>query len=203
MIFGQEGQRLKSEGRSEILVRDPKILEVTNNRIYFYSEIDRGSILTLNKNLRDMRSDNIAFAQKVSLPSPIHIQLHINSYGGTVFAGLAGMDEIVSVAKDVPVHTIVDGCCASAATFLSIVGNKRYINRHAFMLIHQLSGVMWGKYEEMKDEMLSIEKIMRVIKDLYAERTKLPSQKIEEILQHDVWFTAKECLEYGLVDEII
>ena len=40
----------------EILVHEPKVLERVNNRIYFYSEIDRSSILTLNRNLREMSS---------------------------------------------------------------------------------------------------------------------------------------------------
>ena len=200
----QYGETLKAaEPRGEILVRDPKVLEVANNRIYFYSEIDRASILTLNKNLRDMHSDHISFAQRAGIDTPIPIRLHINSYGGSAFAGLAGMDEILSVSKEVPIYTIVDGCCASAATFLSVVGTKRFINKHAFMLIHQLSGIAWGKYEELKDEMISIEKIMKMIKDLYAERTNLPEKKIDEILKHDIWFTAEECLQYGLVDEII
>jgi ATP-dependent Clp endopeptidase proteolytic subunit ClpP len=198
------GETLKAvEPRSEILVRDPKVLEIANNRIYFYSEIDRASILTLNKNLHDMHSEHITFAQKTGIATPVPIRLHINSYGGSAFAGLAGMDEIAAVSKDVPIYTIVDGCCASAGTFLSIVGTKRYINKHAYMLIRQLSGVAWGKYEELKDEMLSIEKIMKMIKDLYKERTNLPEKKIEDILKHDIWFTAEECLHYGLVDEII
>jgi len=132
---------------------------------------------------------------------PANLYLHIQSYGGSIFAGMAGMDEIIK--SIVPVHTMVDGCCASAATLLSICGKKRLINRHAYMLIHQLSSFMWGKYEEFKDEMQNLDKIMGMIKKVYAEYTKIPMSKLEEILKHDLWFDANECKEYGLVDEII
>jgi len=44
---------------------------------------------------------------------------------------------------------------------------------------------------------------MVIIKDIYKEDTRLPMKKLDEILKHDIWFTAKECLEYGLVDHII
>jgi ATP-dependent protease ClpP protease subunit len=44
---------------------------------------------------------------------------------------------------------------------------------------------------------------MTSIKDIYKTYTKMPMKKLDEILKHDLWLTAKECLEYGMVDEII
>jgi ATP-dependent Clp endopeptidase proteolytic subunit ClpP len=192
--------RIDDEPKNEILVREPAILERIDNRIYFYSEIDRVGIMTLNKELRNISSDMIiqSKTQESELPN---IFLHINSYGGNIFAGLAALDEILKC--NVPVYTIVDGCCASAATFLSVVGHKRYINKHAFMLIHQLSSAMWGKYEEFKDEQKNLDKLMDTIKGIYNEYTKIPPEEIEGILKRDLWFDADTCLEYGLVDEII
>ena len=132
---------------------------------------------------------------------PPNIYLHINSYGGSVFAGFAAVDYI----KDsiVPVYSIVDGCAASAATLMSIVARRRFMSENSFMLIHQLSSGLWGKYEEMKDDMKNSDILMKKIKGLYAEHTKIPKRKLNEILKHDLWFDAKTCLEYGLVDEIL
>jgi ATP-dependent protease ClpP protease subunit len=200
--FTMEKQENKEEPKKEIIVQEPKVLETIENRIYFYSEIDRSSILTLNKSIKQLHNDSLYFAQ-VKGEKPYPIYLHINSYGGSIFAGIAGMDEIIKVSEKLDTITIVDGCCASAATFLSIVGKQRYINRHAYMLIHQLSNVMWGKYEEFKDEMENMDKLMTMIKGLYSQYTKLPDTKIEGILKHDIWFTPMECLEYGLVDKIL
>jgi ATP-dependent protease ClpP protease subunit len=44
---------------------------------------------------------------------------------------------------------------------------------------------------------------MKTIKDLYQEHTKIPKTKLNQILKHDLWFDAKTCLKYGLVDDII
>jgi ATP-dependent Clp protease protease subunit len=195
---------VKGHPTKELVVQEPKVLEVTYNRIYFYSEIDRGSVLTLNKNLRYMANEHISQAQILGLDKPAPIWLHISSGGGNVFPGLAAMDEILAVSKmGVEVRTIVDGCAASAATFLSIVGTRRYINQHAYMLIHQLSNEVWGKFEEFVDEMENMMKLMDMVRGLYREKTKLPEDQIKEILKHDLWWSAQECLEYGLVDEII
>lgn len=205
LIFGSSGAPVEkpSIAASTVTINEPKILEVSYNRIYFYSEINRNSILTLNRNLHELCSANLTDARIKGVENPIPIKLHINSFGGSIFAGLAGMDEILKSSEYVEVHTIVDGVCASAGTFLSVSGSKRYINRHAFMLIHQLSSVFWGKHEEFKDEMENLEKLMTVIKEVYLSKTKLPENKLEEILKHDLFFRAEECVEFGLADEIL
>lgn len=185
---------------NEFIMKEANYISTVNNRIYFYSHINTDRILSLNREVRDM-SVGLHNEALIKQNTPANIFLHINSYGGSIFAGLSGMDSIIN--SIVPVVTIVDGCCASAATFLSVVGKTRLINKHSFMLVHQLSSVMWGKYNEFKDEMENLGKLMKVIKDIYKEYTKLPESKLDEILSHDLWFDAKQCLDYGMVDEII
>jgi len=111
------------------------------------------------------------------------------------------MDEILN--SKVNVNTIVDGCAASAATLMSVAGKNRYIKEHSYMLIHQLSSMFWGNYEQLKDDMENSNKFMETLKKIYRERTKIPMKKLNEILKHDLWLSPKEALEYGLVDEII
>ena len=86
---------------------------------------------------------------------------------------------------------------------MSVVGNKRYIHKNACMLVHQLSGHMWGKFQEMEDDMHNSKMLMKKIKNIYRQYTKIPEDKMDEILKHDIWWDAEQCLEYGLVDEII
>ena len=178
----------------------PSFVEVVENRIYFYSRIETEKILQLNRNILSM-GINLQREATIQNREPANIYLHLQSYGGSIFAGMAGMDEIIKSV--VPVYTMIDGCCASAATFLSVCGKRRFINRHAYMLIHQLSSFMWGKYEDFKDEMQNLDKIMAMIKQVYKEYTKIPMSKLDGILKHDLWFDADQCKEYGLVDEII
>ena len=132
---------------------------------------------------------------------PPPIILHINSYGGSVFAGLSAVDYIKS--SKIPVTTVIDGCAASAATLMSCVGAHRQMNKNACMLVHQLSGAMWGKFQEMQDDMQNSEMLMEKIKNIYKEHTKIPKKEMDNILKHDIWWEAEKCLQYGLIDEII
>ena len=171
-----------------------------DNRIYFYSGVTTSNVLTFNKEIRNLNVKILSSATALS-SDPANLYVHINSYGGSVFAGLAAMDYIRT--STVPVHSVIDGCAASAATLMSVVAKERYMHEHSFMLIHQLSSGMWGKYEELKDDMKNCDVLMKTIKKIYMERAKIPKSKLSQILKHDLWFDAKTCLNYGLVDEII
>ena len=132
---------------------------------------------------------------------PPPIKIYINSGGGSVVAGISSMDSILR--SKVPIETYVDGFSASAATFLTVVGKKRYMSRNSYMLVHQLSSTFWGTYANFDDEKKNLDLMMRTIKDVYKKYTKLPMKKLNDILKHDLMWDAKTCLEYGLIDEII
>jgi ATP-dependent Clp endopeptidase proteolytic subunit ClpP len=163
--------------------------------------VNRPKILKLNKSLVHLSTTIQAREMQYQSESKTPIRLHINSYGGSVFAGLAAVDYIKK--SKVPVETVIDGCAASAATLMSVVGTKRLMHENACMLVHQLSGHMWGKFQEMKDDMINSEMLMKKIKNIYRQHTKIPEEKLEEILNHDLWWDAEQCLEYGMVDEVI
>ena len=178
------------------------VVQSSSNKIYFYSEVTRPKILTLNKKIAALNTILLNQANTLTLDEiQAKIRLHINSYGGSVFAGFSAVDYIRTTS--VPVVSIIDGCAASAATLMSVVADERYMHEHAFMLIHQLSSTSWGKYEELKDDMKNNDLLMVTIKKIYNKHAKIPKKKLNEILKHDLWFDAKTCLEYGLVDDII
>jgi ATP-dependent protease ClpP protease subunit len=114
---------------------------------------------------------------------------------------MSAVDYIKS--SQIPVTSVIDGCAASAATLMSVVAKKRLMREHSFMLIHQLSSISWGKFEELKDEMTNNELLMRTITDIYTQYTRIPKKKLKEMLKRDLWWDAKTCLEYGLIDDII
>ena len=133
--------------------------------------------------------------------NPPPIKLHINSYGGSIFAGLSTVDVILNCKT--PVHSYIDGSAASAATLISVVADKRFIYQNSHMLIHQLTSSMWGKFEDFKDEMENLDMLMTKIKNIYKKSTTMSTRQITEILKRDKWFDAEKCVELGLVDEIV
>ena len=180
---------------------DNNVVSSLNNNIYFYSEVNRVKNLQLNKKLMTLGTSLVNRNNSLGVAIPTPINLHINSYGGSLFAGFSSVDYVLNCP--VPVHSVIDGCAASAATLFSVVAEKRFMHKHSFMLIHQLSSGMWGNYESLKDDMENCDLLMETIRTIYSEHTKIPKNQLSKILKHDLWWDAKTCLKYGLIDEII
>ena len=175
-------------------------VEESENTIYFYSGVTKKSIYDLNKKLDSIGKNLVIAAINLDIPTP-EIKLKINSGGGSLIDSFAAIDYIR--ASKAPVHSIIEGQAASAATLMSVVAKKRSITKHSVMLIHQLSAGMWGKFESMKDEIENCTLFMNTINEIYNKHTKIPKNVLKEILKRDIYMDAKTCLKYGLVDKII
>jgi ATP-dependent Clp endopeptidase proteolytic subunit ClpP len=177
-----------------------EIVRVVGCDIYFYGDIDRTSILKFTETFRKLEIDLRKKAIELPGYDPI-ITVHICSDGGDVYAGMGVMDTLRR--SNVRVHTIAEGTCCSAATFMLLGGKKRMIGKHAHILIHQLSSGFMGKYKDLRDELKTCKKIMKMMKCLYESETKIPKPKFKEMMTHDVYIDSSECLKYEIVHEIV
>jgi ATP-dependent Clp endopeptidase proteolytic subunit ClpP len=181
---------------------DAKRVSRKSNHIYFYAGVSKASVYEMNKYIIEINDEYDSMKRNnphVSM-EPKPILLHINSFGGSVFAGFAAVDFIKQ--SKIPVHTIVEGASASCGTIMSVVGKKRYIRPTASMLIHQLSSWFGGKMTEIDDDYKNLEQMMDTIKKIYRDHTKMSDDQMNEFLKHDVWWMSEKCLSLGLVDEI-
>ncbi len=194
------GEKKVTQPRKSGTEATEKHISVQDNKIYFYSGVNRNACSELNKKMSELETKALTLSLNLDIDPP-PIKIYINSGGGSVVAGIASMDSILR--SKVPIETYVDGFCASAATFMSVVGNYRAMSRNSYMLIHQVSTQFWGTYANFDDEKKNLDLMMKTIKDVYKKYTKLPMRKLDEILKHDLMWDAKTCLEYGLIDEIV
>ena len=158
---------------------DELMVEVVNNNIYFYTDVSTNSCYQLVKALRklDIQCQEKSIREN---SDNLHINLHIHSYGGDLFGAFAVIDVIRTMAT--PVHSYIEGMAASAATLISVVCDRRYMYKYSYMLIHQLSSGMWGKYQELEDEMKSCKDMMKDIKGIYSKHTNLKKKDLNDIV---------------------
>lgn len=213
--LGYEGYRMVSLNESEapaaplaaakMSIETPKLtVEQVDNHVYFYAHVDSDRCLALIRTIRELdgrlRNEYASRALPEDYPAT-PIWLHVNSYGGYLFDAMAIVDQIQRIKT--PVFSIVEGCTASAATLITMSCDRRYIMPSSFMLIHQLSTITWGTYEQIKDEMKLLDQMMETLVAFYAERSKLSADDVRGLLEHDSWFNARECVERGLADSLL
>lgn len=178
-------------------------ITVRDNHIYYYGSVSTSNCLKLNLAIQDV-SRRLSLARIDLGVDNLKIYLHINSFGGSVFAAFSSIDTIIN--SEFPIVSIIEGAAASAATLMSVVCHERVIRPNAYMLIHQMSSGFWGKMEEIKDEFINLKKLTKKLKGIYKEHTKLNNKddkiKLNDILKRDLWWDCDECIKYGLVDRV-
>ena len=119
--------------------------------------------------------------------------------------GYTAMDYIRSlVASGTKVETVVLGYCASAAVDILLAGSRRMMGKNAYVLIHQLSVEIGGTYSTLKAEMKNNKKFMKHSRKVCQEYTRIPPDVLNKLLnEEDRNLSARECLRYGVVDELI
>jgi len=176
-------------------------IRIINNDIYFYGPITSESCKELNDILLMLDNELTKFSINFNI-NPPPINLHIQSEGGNLLDTFYIIDLIDNLKT--PVNTYVDGYVASSGSLISVMGKKRFMTSNSFIMIHQLSSnIGEGKINDLDDNMNNLNKFMETIRNLYLKKTKIPKEKLNNILEHDLWMNSKECLENGLIDEIL
>jgi ATP-dependent protease ClpP protease subunit len=183
-----------------IIARTPVIsgINIMANHIYFNKDIDHTTAFNLNMALRGLELKIKKDSLNLNIePQPIY--LHLTTNGGVIHAAFSIIDCMNSLT--IPIYTVVDGYVASAGTLISVFGNKRYIGKNAYILIHELRSGVWGKMSYLEDEFFNFKKVQEHLTNIYIEKTSLTENKLNKILKKDIEWNSEEAIKYGLADE--
>nr|DAH47699.1 MAG TPA: putative ATP dependent Clp protease [Caudoviricetes sp.] len=132
-----------------------------------------------------------------------NITVHINSVGGSLYAGVS----IYNRLKELPANvvTINDGLAASAASVIFQAGNPRKVNAGSCLMIHEAAVLLMGYYQnkDLKTEMKRLDAHNRTAIAAYAEATGIDSDTIKSALSKETWMTGQEAVDAGYADEVI
>lgn len=170
-----------------------------------YSRLLEDRIIFLSGEITNEISNSV-IAQMLFLEgkdSSKDICLYINSPGGSVDAGLAIFDTINYIKCDV--CTICVGMAASMAGILLASGTKgkRYSLPNSRIMIHQPLGGAQGQASDIKIAAEQILKIKDKINKILSKLSGKDLKQIEEDTNRDYYLTAKEAVEYGLIDKVL
>ena len=173
-----------------------------------YSRLLSDRIVILGEEISDALAGTI-IAQMLFLEAQDpkkDIQLYINSPGGSVSAGFAIYDTMQYVKCDV--STICLGMAASFGAFLLSGGTKgkRMALPNAEIMIHQPAihgnGIQ-GQATDIRILSDHIQQSIRRLNRILAENTGRTVKEIWDATERDHYFSAKEAVEFGLIDQIV
>lgn len=188
----------------------PYVIEQTGHgeRSYdIFSRLLSDRIIFLGEEVSDA-SAGIIVAQMLFLEAQDpekDIQLYINSPGGSITAGFAIYDTMQYIKCDV--STMCMGLAASFGAFLLAGGKKgkRMALPNAEIMIHQpaVGGGIRGQATDIKIVSEHMQKSRQRLNRILAENTGKSPEQIAADTERDNFMSAKEAMEYGLIDRII
>ena len=148
-----------------------------------------------------------AFAEQVMLlcdisQAPIHV--FIDSPGGEVKAGLMMYDIIQSCPA--PMRMYCRGMAYSMAALLFASGRHgRYLLPNSELMLHEplLGNAVHGNASSIRSVSEQLLEARDKLNRLLARHTGRTEQEIEEACRYDHFFSAEECVAFGLADAII
>jgi len=131
------------------------------------------------------------------------IDFYINSPGGSVTAGMAIYDAMQIVKPDIA--TICVGQAASMGAVLLAGGakGKRHCLQHARVMIHQVSAGFEGTWADINVQAAEIKRHMNTLMEILSLHTGKDVATITKDCDRDYFLSAKEAVEYGLVDKVL
>lgn len=125
------------------------------------------------------------------------VEAHLNSPGGSVFAGV----EIYNAIRDHgDTEVVVDGLAASAASLLAMGGKRVVMKPGALMMIHRASAMTLGNSAAHRKSADVLDGIDAEVVKIYSARTGMSRQRVEQLLDAESWFSGEEAVDAHLAD---
>lgn len=183
-------------------ILEERQLNVTQMDVFSRLMMDR--IIFLGTEINDYTA-NVIQAQLLYLNSSDpdrDIHLYLNTPGGSVYAGLGIYDTMQFVSSKV--STMCTGMAASMGAVLLVAGEKgmRSALPHSRVMIHQPMGGIQGQASDIEITAREILKLKDELYQIIADHSQQNVEKIRQDADRDYWMTAKEALDYGMIDRV-
>jgi len=170
--------------------------QVDNTRIvYLHSEVSEHSIAHVISQLLHLANLN---------RNPIY--LVVSTYGGSI-------DEMFSLYDIIkflpcPVHTVGLGKVMSAGVLLLAAGvkGKRLMGASARIMIHPLSGGVFGNIFELENQTKEARRLQELMVNALVKETTMKQKQVTETIMKpmlDYYLTPQQAIELGIVDKVI
>ena len=130
------------------------------------------------------------------------IDLRINSFGGSVPDGLAIYNALKSHRAQVVGH--IDGVALSCAGYIAMAADTLIMAANAQLMIHAPWTMAGGNAKDLRDTADMLDKYAQGMAHGYAAKAGISHDDALALLTDGVdhWYTAKEALAAGFVDQI-
>jgi len=127
--------------------------------------------------------------------------ININSPGGDFFEGLA-IYNLLRVHNGKKTVNIV-GLAASSASLIAAAGDDIRIASSAYVMIHNVWGLVVGDKNDMAAAARDFEKFDQGARVIYAEQSGKSEVEITTLMNDETWFLGQEAIDEGFATALL
>lgn len=163
--------------------------------------ISQNAIKNVIENIFEINEDDRQKAEVYNNWERKPIKLFINSYGGSVYDGLALVDVIKQ--SETPVHTICIGSCMSMALWIWLSGEKRLVGERATLMFHDIAALVVDKTEGIKQELNEMTRLENLFISEVTKKSMVKEETLKDyIIRKAEWYIpAEEAIDLKLATE--
>lgn len=193
-----------------------KEIELKDRNIIIFNDVDESTMSSAVEKIVQINQEDEAWIRnvynaleisgakfsKTTIEMP-HIQVLLSTYGGCVYDGLSLYDVIKNSKTEVDITCF--GKIMSMGIVILLAAKNRKAYRNTTFMIHELSSGVIGKVADMEESIDEAKRLNKVLFDIIKKETKISKSLLDDIYnkKKDLFLTAEEALELGLITEII
>jgi len=129
-----------------------------------------------------------------------HIDLRVNSVGGSVIEGAAIYNALRRHKGGLTVH--VDGLAASMASVIAMAGEEVLMADNAMLMIHNPWSMSIGDANDLRKEADVLDKLKKTLVNAYTRKTGMDSTEISSLMDAETWLDATQAVAMNFADGI-
>ena len=126
------------------------------------------------------------------------LNIHVNSGGGSVFAGIAIYNMIKN--HDAETVTYIDGMAASIASVIALASNRVVMRTGSTLMVHKPLYSLWGCYnaDDFRKMAKDLDAVQACIMQVYKENMTegVDIKVVENLVNAETYMTSDEAVKY-------
>lgn len=155
--------------------------------VYLYDEIGKKGVTAK------------AFAAEFNAITASHIDLYVESLGGSVIEGTAIKSTIQRHPAHVTAH--IDSIAGSITSDIILACDEICIADDAYVMIHNPSLESNGDADEHRKSAEVLDKMTAAMAEAYASRMRITADEARALMKAETWYCGQEAVDAGYADK--
>lgn len=175
----------------------------TTHQLYIYDDVSEyGEFDWWTWEYKESETSADFFRKALAeIPETDTIELHINSYGGSVKEGIAIYNQLKQ-KKCKEIVAYVDGLAYSIASIILQAADRRIMGLGTSLLIHNMWINISGNAEDLRKAADDLDVLMEANRQIYMDKVTITEDELIEMLNNETYLTPDQAVEKGFADEV-